>query len=103
MSLMSKPAKKKKIQHSECSHDSETRITKAISGILCRPEKNDEQNSTANKIIFLEKENLEKLRGYKAFLDLWVDGQVFITITGLSPKSGLALFKSLNEINLERK
>ncbi len=95
---MSKSPKKKTVGCSRRLQDPEIRVTQIVSGICWRPDKNDEQNPTANKIIFLGKENLEKLRGYKAFLDLWVDGQVFITITGLSPKGGAALFKSLNEM-----
>jgi hypothetical protein len=68
-------------------------------GIVWKENKYEEPLAT--KIIFLGKENLEKLRGYKAFLDLWSDCQVRLTITGLSSKSGHALFDSMDKMKDE--
>jgi hypothetical protein len=91
---MSKTAKKK---NPERKHPPRKRTTTGfVSGIVWRGDEDDEP--IAGKIVLLGKENLEKLRGYKAFLDLLPDGQVCLTITGLSPQSGLALFDSLDKM-----
>ena len=94
---MSKTVNKK---HPERRHKPKNRGI--VSGIIDRGSWGDRVKKTiAGKIIFLGKENLEKLRGYKAFLDLWSDGEVSLTITGLSPQSGVALFDSIDKIEDE--
>ena len=50
------------------------------------------------KIIFLNKNNLFFLEGYKAYLSLTKDGELKITITGLSPKSAKVLFNQIKEM-----
>lgn len=72
------------------------------SGIICRDvirKGNQEQveRPIATKIILLGKDNLEKLRGYKAYLDLWSD-MLCITITGLSVESAKTLFSSIEKM-----
>lgn len=54
-----------------------------------------------SKIIFLGKDNLEKLRGYKAFLELWENGELCLTITGHSVGSAIALFDSIEKMKDE--
>lgn len=71
------------------------------SGIIGRDDKDETENPLASKIIFLGKENLEKIRGYKAFLDLWPNGQLCMTITGLNSKSALVLFDSIDRMKYE--
>lgn len=56
------------------------------SGIVCRTPLKKTDEPWATKIIFLGNQNLEKLRGYKAYLDLWPD-KLRLTITGLSRES----------------
>jgi hypothetical protein len=41
-----------------------------------------------DKIVILGKENLEKLRGHKAYVNPWPDGELLGAITGLSLKAG---------------
>ncbi len=92
---MGKTSRKK----SEPPHKPRKRVHEIVEGIIWRPE--EERPSIAEKIIFLGKENLEKLRGYKAFLDLWSDGELCITLTGLSLESAGALFNALEEMKDE--
>jgi hypothetical protein len=94
---MSKTAKKKR---TERTHKPSHQTTDEVAmGIVWRGDKHEKPLAT--KIIFLGKENLEKLRGYKAFLDLWSDGQVCLTITGISSKNGLAFFDSMDKMKDE--
>jgi len=60
--------------------------TEVVEGIVWRPENDEAERTLETKIVFLGKENLEKLRGYKAYLDLWPD-KLRLTITGLSRES----------------
>ena len=94
---MSETAKKKR---TERTHKPSHQTTDEVPmGIVWREEKYEEPLVT--KIIFLGKENLEKLRGYKAFLYLRPDGQVCLTITGISSKSAQALFDSMDKMKDE--
>jgi hypothetical protein len=91
---MSETAKKKRTKRThKPSHQTTDEVPM---GIVWREDKHEEPLVT--KIVFLGKENLEKLRGYKAFLDLWSDGQVCLTLTGIRPKSAKALFESIDKM-----
>jgi hypothetical protein len=93
-------SKTDKNKHRERTHEPIHQTTDEVpSGIVWREDKHQEPLET--KIVFLGKENLEKLRGYKSFLDLWPDGQVCLTITGISSKSGAALFDSMDKMKDE--
>ena len=70
-------------------------------GLIWREEKEESENPLETKIVFLGKDNLEKLRGYKAFLDLWIDGEVCLTITGQSLESAKTLFDSIEKMRDE--
>ena len=94
---MSKKVKKK---HAEQTRKQSRQTSDEVAeGIVWREDKDEEPLAT--KIVFLGKENLEKLRGYKAFLDLWPNGQLCLTITGKSSKSALALFDSMDKMKDE--
>ncbi len=68
---------------------------------MYRGERDEAERPLDTKIVFLGKENLEKLRGYKAFLDIWPNSQLSLTLTGLSPQSAVALYQSLEEMKDE--
>ncbi len=53
------------------------------------------------KIVFLSKDNLEKLRGYKAHLDLLPNGEVCLVLTGLNLASAKALYESMEQMKDE--
>jgi hypothetical protein len=72
-----------------------------VSGIVKRDWIDETEEPLDTKIVFLGKENLEKLRGYKAFLDLWSNSQLSLTLTGLSPESAVELYRSLEEMKDE--
>jgi hypothetical protein len=98
--LMSKTARKRQPKR---LHKPKNRTTAGIvSGIINRGSwGNEVEKPITGKIIFLGKENLEKLRGYKAFLDLWSDGEASLTITGLNPQRGRVLFDSMDKMKDE--
>lgn len=54
----------------------------------------------ATKIVFLGEKNLDKLRGYKAYLDLRSES-VCLTLTGLSLQSARRLFDSIEKMKDE--
>lgn len=73
-----------------------------VSGIVGKgPFWNKMAKAVAEKVILLGKENLEKLRGYKAYVDLRSNGELHLTITGLSPESGRILFNELEKMKDE--
>lgn len=61
----------------------------------------EDESPLDSKIVFLGKRNLEKLSGDKAYLDLWPSGKLYLTLTGLSPKSALALFDTMDKMKDE--
>jgi hypothetical protein len=70
------------------------------SGIVGRVPVKEPEGPWATKIVFLGNQNLEKLRGYKGYLDLWQD-QVRLTITGLSLEGARNLYGSLEQMKDE--
>jgi hypothetical protein len=90
--VLSKKAKEKKTQGRHKRFEEPC-------GIVYREEKYEDP--LAEKIIFLDKENREKLRGYKAFLNMWPSGELSLTLTGLSTRSAYSLFESLTQMKDE--
>ena len=56
-------------------------------------------SKTFEKVVFLNDKNLEVLKGYKAYVQTNRQGEVHITITGLSNQCSTALFESLEALN----
>ena len=99
MLLVSKITKKKQL--GRMNKPRNQRSVDIVSGIVYRGEKDEAEKPLDSKIVFLGKKNMEKLMGYKAFLDLWSGGEVRLTITGLNPQSSFALFASMEEMKDE--
>jgi len=93
---MSKKAKEKQSKHLPKPKNRTT--DDIVSGLIFKGDRNVYENPLGSKIIFLGKENLEKLSGYKSFIELWADGEVRLTITGLSPQGGRFLFDSIDKM-----
>jgi hypothetical protein len=51
------------------------------------------------KVVFLNDKNLEQLKGYKAYVQVSRQGEIHITITGLSAVSAEAFFDKLEALN----
>ena len=51
------------------------------------------------KVVFLNDKNLEALKGYKAYVQTNRQGEIHITITGLSKQCSTALFESLEALS----
>ena len=54
---------------------------------------------TPEKVVFLNDKNLDVLKGYKAYVQTNRQGEIHITITGLSKQCSTALFESLEALN----
>ena len=54
---------------------------------------------TSEKVVFLNDKNLEMLKGYKAYVQTNRQGEIHITITGLSKPCSTSLFESLEALN----
>ena len=57
-----------------------------------------ELRKSPEKVVFLNDKNLEVLKGYKAYVQVSRQGEIYITITGLSKMRSTALFESLEAL-----
>jgi hypothetical protein len=71
------------------------------SGIVGRVPGNVRAPPMSSKIVFLGKDNLDKLRGYKAYLDLLPNGEVCLILAGLNLASAKALYDSMEQMKDE--
>ena len=55
-------------------------------------------SKASEKVVFLNDKNLEVLKGYKAYVQVSRQGEIYITITGLSKMRSTALFESLEAL-----
>jgi len=51
------------------------------------------------KVVFLNDKNLDLLKGYKAYVQVRRQGEIHITITGLSRQCATAVFDKLETLN----
>jgi len=51
------------------------------------------------KVVFLNNKNLEALKGYKAYVQTSREGEIHITITGLSKQCSKTLFDDLEALD----
>ena len=54
---------------------------------------------TPEKVVFLNDKNLEVLKGYKAYVQIRNEGEIHLTITGLSKQSIDVIFDKLEALN----
>ena len=50
------------------------------------------------KVVFLNDKNLEVLKGYKAYVQVSREGEILITITGLSKQCSKSFFENLETL-----
>jgi hypothetical protein len=58
-----------------------------------------ELHKAPEKVIFMSDKNLEVLKGYKAYVQVNRQGEIQITITGLSKQCSRRLFDNLEALN----
>ena len=58
-----------------------------------------ELRKTPEKVVFLNDKNLEVLKGYKAYVQTSREGEIRITITGLSKQCSKTLFDDLEALD----
>jgi hypothetical protein len=53
----------------------------------------------SDKVVFLNDKNLEHLKGYKAYVQVSHQGEIHITITGLSEQGAATIVGKLEALN----
>ena len=53
----------------------------------------------SEKIVFLNDKNLEQFKGYKAYVQVNRQGEIHVTITGLSKQSATVFFDNLRALD----
>ena len=96
---MDKPANRTGID--EINTSRRRNLVPTESGIVGRVPVNVRAPPISSKIVFLGGNNLEKLRGYKAYLDLLPNGEVGLVLTGLNLASAKALYDSMEQMKDE--